>query len=546
MRVRKPAPALEYAAVWLLLWGLAVVLQWRAGAFAAEFSSHPDEAAHYITGLMIRDFVASGHYGAPLTYAEHYYAHYPKVAFGMWPPFFHTVEAAWTLVFSPGKAPVLLLMALIAAVTGSSVYFVLRASYSVSAALAGGALYVMLPLVQASTATVMADGLVALLELWAAIWLMRYVEGERTRHAVLFGVCAALSMATKANGVAMVLMPAVMLALTRRWRLLRARGLYYAAAIVLLLGAPWPVLSYRMIERSMGGEPLTAGAIGGTAVAYLRVLWGTLGWGIVPFCVAGIALLAVRWRRGQTDLTLAGAFALLCSVWVYHVLLGNGADRYMIAALPGAVILAVAGFAWVTRGRRVVAAVLGLSAAGLFFGYTWTAPHKPYQGFDQVARYLMTTPDFAGGNFLIVSHARGEGAFITEVAMHDRRPGHLVLRSTKLLSSSNWYGSVYRLRYQNAAELRALLDRAPINAVVLDTRPAEDATDEPACRLEQAVGSALAGDANWKLRARFPQRRGSAPWIDLYSRVGPQPTGPVTLDLRYTLGKEIVEGKPSQ
>jgi len=540
MRVSKTSRALELAAVCVLLWALAVVLQWRAGAFAAEFSSHPDEAAHYITGLMIRDFIASGHYGAPLTYAEHYYAHYPKVAFGMWPPFFHTVEAAWMLLFSPDKVSVLLLTALITAMTGASIYFLLRASHSIFAAMTGGALYIMLPLVQASTATVMADGLVTLLELWAAIWLMRYIGSERTRYAVLFGVFAALSMATKANGVAMVLLPVVMLALTRSWHLLRARGLYYAVGIVLVLGAPWPALSYWMIERSMGGEAVTAGVISGTAVAYLRVLWATLGWGIAPFCAAGIALLAVRRRRGRSDLTLAGAFALLCSVWAYHVLIGNGADRYMIAALPGAVILAVAGFQWIARGRRVVGAVLGVGAAGLFCGFTWTTPHKQHQGFDQAAEYLMTHAEFAGGNFLVVSHARGEGAFITEVAMRDRRPGHFVLRSTKLLSSSNWYGSEYRLRYQGTEGLRKLLDQAPIDAVVLDTRPAEAQTDAPACELERAVGGALAGDPNWRLREQFPSR------IDLYSRVGPQPAGQVTLDLRYTLGKEIVVGKPAK
>ena len=52
---------------------------------------------------MIRDYIASCHFTSPLTYAEHYYAHYPKTAFGMWPPFFHITEALWTLIFSPGK-----------------------------------------------------------------------------------------------------------------------------------------------------------------------------------------------------------------------------------------------------------------------------------------------------------------------------------------------------------------------------------------------------------------------------------------------------------
>ena len=38
----------------------ALLLEWRGGAFAAEFGGTADEAAHYVTSLMVRDYVASG------------------------------------------------------------------------------------------------------------------------------------------------------------------------------------------------------------------------------------------------------------------------------------------------------------------------------------------------------------------------------------------------------------------------------------------------------------------------------------------------------
>jgi hypothetical protein len=219
----------------------------------------------------------------------------------------------------------------------------------------------------------------------------------------------------------------------------------------------------------------------------------------------------------------------------------------MVGALPPALILTVAGFEW--AARRVPpqtaplsarAAALGTLAIGLFAAQTWALPRKPYEGFDQPAHFLLATPEFAAGNFLVISDARGEGAFITEVAMHDHRPGHLVLRSTKVMTSTNWYGNVYHLRYRNSRQIRDFLDRAPIDAVLLDTRPAQAWLDASAVQLEKTVGEALQSDPNWKLRGRFPKVSGSAPWIDLYSRLGPQPTGLVMLDLRYTLGKDIV------
>jgi Dolichyl-phosphate-mannose-protein mannosyltransferase len=542
--------AREYLAVGMILWTLAIFLQWQAGAYQVEFSSHPDESAHYVTGLMIRDYIATGHFNSPLAFAEQYYAHYPKVAFGMWPPFFHFVEALWTLLFSPSKVSVLLLMALITALTGTSIYYVLRRNYGWTAAFAGGAIYVLIPLVQVSTSAVMADSLIALLDLWAMIFLVRYFEKECTLEAVLFGVFAALSMATKANGVALVLLPPIALLLTRRWHMMRARGLYYAAAIILICGAPWPVISYRMITRSLGAQPVTASVMAATALAYLRVLWAALGWGVTPFCIIGIAAFLAGLWRNHTHLTLAGAFTLLISVWVYHSLIGNGDSRYMVAALPPALILAVVGFVWVVRRMPVQAvplpvraAALGVLAAVLFATETWVLPHKRYQGFDQAAHFLMTNREFADGNFLVISHARGEGAFICEVAMHDLRPGHFVLRSTKVLSSSTWYGTVYHLRYETSKEIRDFLDEAPIDAIVLDTRPPEAWPDESAFRLGKKVIEALQSDPHWTLLDRFPKLRDARPWIELYSRVGPQPAGSVSLDLRYTLGRDIVEGK---
>jgi hypothetical protein len=84
--------------------------------------------------------------------------------------------------------------------------------------------------------------------------------------------------------------------------------------------------------------------------------------------------------------------------------------------------------------------------------------------------------------------------------------------------------------------------------VLLDTRPPQVWLDNAAFQLGRKVGEALQSDPNWKLRDRFPKLRDTAPWIDMYSRVGSQPAGSIKLDLRYTLGKEIVttEGNDSK
>jgi len=127
--VSLPARPWEALVAAIIVWVFVVALQWQAGAYRAEFASHPDEAAHYVTGLMIHDWITSPGFAAPLAFAKQFYAHYPKVAFGIWPPLFHVIEAVWMLLFTPSKVSLLLLEALIGASLAALLYWALRQRY---------------------------------------------------------------------------------------------------------------------------------------------------------------------------------------------------------------------------------------------------------------------------------------------------------------------------------------------------------------------------------------------------------------------------------
>jgi len=82
---------------WIFYFCCSAALQWVAGAFRSGFGANPDEPAHYVTGLMVRDYVAQLLPGSPIAFAQNYYLHYPAVAFGHWPPMFYVLQALWTL-----------------------------------------------------------------------------------------------------------------------------------------------------------------------------------------------------------------------------------------------------------------------------------------------------------------------------------------------------------------------------------------------------------------------------------------------------------------
>src|SRR5688500_17364628 len=152
-RRARPAAMLPVAGLaFLVLLLVVAAMQWAGGAYRAEFSGHPDEPAHYVTGLMIHDYIAAGFPSPPLRFAEDYYNHYPKVALGNWPPVFYVLQAGWALIFSPAKASILLLMAVLAALVGTIIWHTMAREFGNLAGLAGAVLWVSFPLVQQSAA----------------------------------------------------------------------------------------------------------------------------------------------------------------------------------------------------------------------------------------------------------------------------------------------------------------------------------------------------------------------------------------------------------
>ncbi len=60
--------------------------------------------------------------------------------------------------------------------------------------------------------------------------------------------------------------------------------------------------------------------------------------------------------------------------------------------------------------------------------------------------------------------------------MHEKRPGHIVLRASKVLASSSWVGKEYKLVYPTPTEMMKYLEEVPVGVVVIDNsglRPVE-------------------------------------------------------------------------
>lgn len=527
------------AVAFVLLLALTIALQVLGGAWKAEFSGYPDEPAHFVTGLMIRDYIASGFAGSPVTFAENYYLHYPKVAFGMWGPLLHISEALWMLIFPPSHAAILLLTALITAWTAALLFRVMVTDFGVFIAGTGAVIFICVPTVQQFTAMAMADGLVALMDFCAALVFTRYLRADRLRDSALFGLFACLSILAKGNGVALVLLPLFAMIALRRFSLLATKSFWAGAAIIALIGGPWQYYSARMLSdiivRKYGWEAIPF---------YIESLYRIAGVPIFVLAIGGlIATVVVPWRSRRVEPKWACMAGLLIAIFVFHCLMptAGGDMRYFIALVPPMVMFAAAGLQYLLRVARGwirvpdSGAAIAITLAALFFATAFRIPEKKYFGFDKVADEL-EKPVYKDSIIFISSEGEAEGLLISEMAMREHRPGHILLRATKMIGQSDWNGDRYVLLRDTPEKVLAWLRSVPVELIVLDT------TKLYTTRHHELIKQTLKQfpDA-FELIGKYPDAGPEKDLINLYrvKGVSSKNHGPIRIDLPFTLGRSI-------
>lgn len=494
-------------------------------AFQSELGGFPDEAAHYVTGLLVHDYLLSGRLDQALPFAHSFYDHYPKVALGNWPPGFYLVQGLWGMVFGDGSVSILALVSLLSALVASLVFALVSREAGAAFGAAAALTWMTLPLVVRFTGTVMTEIPLALLSLLSLHAYSRYLDQGRVRWNVLFGLLAASAILTKASAASLAFMPPLAVAFTGKWAMLRKPSFWWPVIIVLVLCGPW---SWYFRETAKEGWLQSSPSLGyaGRALGFFpwRLLFGS-GLGLGLMAILGVATSLRRLREMPSIFILSLAFVI--GVLAFQLIVPAGREeRHIIPAMPAVAILGYLGLHAFVEGRRkglsaaprfLVPALLGIAALQLPLCMQVRA--KGYDGFGSVAGRILSLAGDAPVRILVSSEPRGEGMFVAEVAERDARPRHFVRRGTKVLSTSTWSGADFKLTYTTEAEIEGYLERDGIRFVVLDKTVDESMRTPDMALLQSAL---VSNPGRFRLIGAFPcSRRGSlAPsGLELYERI---------------------------
>lgn len=476
------------------------------GGFTSDLGGDPDEAAHAVTSLMLRDYMTSGIGHDPMTFALSYYADFPKVALGHYPPVYYCV-AAPLLLISPSIHTLIALQVLLLAALATLTFLVGRRLFPLPLAIVAGIGVAVLPVALKLTLNVMADTLLAVLCLWAAVLWADYLRSPTLKRSMCWGCVAAAAILTKGSGVGLCLLPPLATLLTGKFRLFFRPSWWCAALPVLILAGPWMLYSTKISQEGM--TRLRPYQYLMEAVPFhLKAMPEVFGWPITLLFVLAISMGCIGcWKHRMLGSETASLTAMTVGMTAVLLLVPVGlTTRYMLTLVPPVLLASASVFASLATSKRNDHVIMTSSALLLVFSFlplylSDILPRKDVNGFKEAVQHAGVPKKSATKQqWLIASDPRGEGAVIAAAAFlcPKRFPSLLkIYRGSKELAKSDWMGRGYQLQYTSPSSLLNRLDELKITRVFVDRSVPEAERKE---HEKQLFDTLNASKAKWQLQ----------------------------------------------
>jgi hypothetical protein len=508
---------MEYSILAITLATLGLVLQISVAAYTNDYG--PDEASHYVTSLLIHDYLGASNLFEPWSFAQEFFLHYPKIGLGHWPPAMYGIVGLWMIAFGDTRLSALILILCLATSFAIVIYAISKKMMGRLPAIFCSLIFVLLPLTQEATARVMPEHFVNLLIFLSALQFANFLKTGRTKDSLIFGLICSIAILTRGSAWALGLLPIVSIVLTGTFYNLKKFSFWASSIPVILLAVPWYYSTRNMSEGSWlgasGGNPFWIEALNSFTVNIYEALGASL---LIP-AFWGVWIKIVHpYLKKQVQPEWAVLAALAISIFILHCLIPVGLEpRYMLALMPSIIIFAAAGIVSVSNythhiviGRYYSSRMISqTSLNSLLFGllfvgflvFNFSLPTQVHaQGFDQAAASLIKSLNGRPATYLIISDARGEGSMVASIASGEKRLSSFVLRGSKILVREDWFGRGSVDLFDTPNNLKDILAQIPVDFVLFDKSISSSERRKYHARIEQIIGVENSG---WRLMEKI-------------------------------------------
>lgn len=422
-----------------------------------------------LNGVFILDLLKDRPVADPVGWAWRYYAQYPSLTIGFYPPGLHAVLAAFFAVLGVSHATAAVCMASFAFALGLGVHALVGRFAPPAFALATAIGVLAMPELMIWGQQVMLEVPMLAAATWAAVFAVRHLESGSTGDLWLAAAFTVAALYFKQTAAVAALAILLTLLLHGGWRPLLRPPALAAAAVSAVALVPLILLQLRfgdfnvtsMVHRAdvdidrFGAEGL---------LWYPRRLADMAGWPMLAAALAGLAALPLgrvrrNWSPALTLLLtwLAGAAVLITLIHLKETRHG------LVMLLPLAAFAGLLHAWWPTRAARGTWIVV--AAALLAFGLTLASVPTPrIHGVEQAARRVLR---LAGPDQRIAFSGTQDGSFSFNVRVLDPERRTRVVRVDKLLLDITIMPELgLNAKDLSAEEIAAMFDRHGIRWVV--------------------------------------------------------------------------------
>jgi Dolichyl-phosphate-mannose-protein mannosyltransferase len=469
--VSRPRPALHYLGYCGFFGAICVLIQLVIGAYGSDHAQAGDEAQYFVTSLMIAHYVGGHTFSNPMTFAQGYYAHFPEVGLGHYPPMFQIVEAAAFLVFGQPSLTAGALQALIGGLCAGLPAAIIGRAFGAVAGIFAGVAVLASPYLLFLIGTDMADNFLAVLVTLAALSWGRFYKLRTWPSAILFSSFAAAAILTKGTALGLALVPIIHLAFKRDLMFLFNRKTLVSALIVAVPVIPWYLFTYKLAAAGF----VYSWGLGYTTIAgpfFLRAVIGSVGVPLAALYVGALYLSAVE-RECKDGIDIHAFVAASLSMIIFPMFApADLTERYVIPAVPSVVVVALWGLgrlmnaAPIPNTKRFVSPILCAAVVTVSAASIYKAPHvEPFHS-DQIAAYVLRAKE-RNPMVLVSGSTALEGAVVASFAEKDRFVTHYIVRGLEVLSSGNFMGSKYDERFKSSASMAEWIKKNEIGWIIV-------------------------------------------------------------------------------
>ncbi len=408
---------------WLLLVPGLIIIR---GIADSELYFYGDEMRHAMNGVFFRDVLVDFPIRHPMQYALEYYAKYPAIAVGHWPPLFHLIGGLFFLVFGVSawvsKLPVLCF-----ALMGLFFWYRIAEMQGPKyRAFLSGLIFAVMPYILSYERTTMLEIPSVATCLGTIYFWMRFLEKERPRDLWAVAAFAAASFLISQKAIFLVAFFALHFILERRFRLLRRWDVWVALACSLGVVLPWYLLAEGTVAPLVGrGFDPTFGHMLSNAhlIFYLEVLPKQAGIPLLCLAVAGMVWALLTQARQYRFFLLWVVSCYLC-----FTLIPEKDTRHTMVWFPPLVYFALLAVEVLFLKRKI--ALVAQSALAMVFVVNGVRHERPYvRGVENVVRHVLALPE----SDIVYYQGNLDGNFVFLVREHDPQKTRMVTRDKQVV-----------------------------------------------------------------------------------------------------------------